>query len=378
MIIGLLATGAFAWDCYTDVRCPNDCFIYGDPEQITFHIDTTDIPAGWITSIEAGMDAWGSGPGELNVGPEWRVIKGSNQSNHGLDNGKNEIWDENAAWFSANAGGAFVPFTVKIEANDDDVLPAFYTCPLWGVEYDIIFNSELDWTTTLVSERADNQQNLLSVGQAMASALHIVSGLGFGGEFLTVNNNDPEWGGDVSQEIRISANDFLGVLDLHPCSGAGCADGSNIMLGRFVKNLWVNGTETVLDDFEEAEVWDSIGSEVAGEDWSAAQGVTITSSVSPHPLMLQLTGTEDNVDIEVRWRLTQNAACGNPFWPVGAENVTMDAGEQMHLRMTPFTVPATIPDGDYFICAIADPFNVVGETSEDDNNVRSERMFHVE
>lgn len=375
-MIALLMSVAYGWECQSDFSCPNDCFLYKNQQVFTYKIDTADIPAGWIPSIDAAAVAWGSGPNQLNAGPEWVIQKGANVSSHGESNGKNEIWDDSAGWFIANGMDGATPYALRIKPR----FVAIGSCPNDMQEVDIVFNHDLTWSTGLTSDRTDLTRNV--VGQAAMRAFASISGLeiaDFAGATVweSATNSLPNGNGDASQEWRIGGDDFAGILDLHPCNGVECVDGYNVTVTKFVHDLYANGVNQNLPDGVTEEVWDTTGAEAATEVWSGVQGAVITADLSPHRIVMHLTGTQDNVDVEVRWRLASNANCGGTWAQVASQTHQMDAGDTIEFFTNGFTVPATLPDGSYFLCAIADPLNVLSETDEDDNNIRSERMFTI-
>lgn len=383
MLTLIVLNTAFAGTpCDEHFLCPGECYMYGDPEQLTYHIDTTDIPAGWIPSITAAAAAFGSGPGELNAGPEWTLIRGGNTNSHGENNGLNEIWDEDAAYFINLGLDGDTP--VVVHSVDDHGLPVLwpivpFPCPVWAVEYDIVFNSDISWSTGLTSARSDLTQN--TVGQASLWAFTLVSGLGTGlggAPGLSAGNDHATGNGDSSQKWRISGQDFETILDLHPCDGPQCVDGVNFTASKFVHTLFANGVDQGLDDGVAEEVWDTTGAEAATEFWAATQGATVPFNNSPHQIMVHMTGTSTNASVGVKWRFTAQTDCGAPFWPIASSTINnMNPGDMVELKPATFTVPNNIPDGTYYLCAIVDPLNVWSETDENDNNLRSERMFTV-
>jgi hypothetical protein len=127
------------------------------------------------------------------------------------------------------------------------------------------------------------------------------------------------------------------------------------------------------------EVWTDDNS--AGETWEGIPGAQIVGANRPANVYASITGTNSLANVEVRWVLSNDTDL--PCWDgigtdylVGEKTIGLNVNAAFPTNLGAWIVP-NAPPGDYRVCVRIDPDGDISETSEIDNNVRSDRLFKV-
>lgn len=315
--------------------------------SMTVHLCDGNFGDAKILAIFAAADAWKAGTGEILRGATWSYVRGTDRSAGSCDygNGYNEIYSRDATWFGDRGLDEAQAWT-----RNDDVTDS--------TEVDFVLNSGLTWTATIPSGTPLSEA---SIGQI---ALHEFGhGLGFNHNdtFLAVMNSYYPYGGELGGMYRPNEDEYVGIHTERPHSSTGI----NLLLNKFAFD-----TSTDLAD----EVWDS----TAGGRWGVCDYLIDPDIDGPEGINAVIYEQSGAVSVEVRWQLSEDITCFSGLeYTVGTRFPSIGSN-------TPYTVQPTdydfrgVPAGNYYMCARIDPLGYFSESSESDNDIRSEVQVNVQ
>lgn len=346
---------AFAWECIDNPNytggafgCSPTACRFQPGNSLTYHLLTGNFTAAEATAINDASVAWEAGTGEINRGANWEFNRGADSASLSLSDGRYDVSSFSDAWFAAMgvpAGAIAVGFKT------------FGAWPNCGVNGgDIVFRSSVNWTTSLPAGAAAGST---SIGQvAMHEFGHII-GFDHENDDMAVMNSFYPNGGDISASYRINEMDFVGMEDNY----SDASTGTNLMISKFVRT----------------------GAGTSSEGWTGAtvntsRGAVLAGGNVPGDVLLLITGTSSQSNIRVSWFLRPiGTTCGGATSVlVGSRIASLGVSLPFSTNLTTWTIPNAAASGDYLVCAMIDADNTVAETSETDNTVASDRIYHVQ
>lgn len=326
----ILANNAFAYD-------PQPWGVRVSGNQVVFAMDPDTLGPNTRSTIVAAARAWDAGSGELLRGADWRttIVTLPPGTSVGLNNGRNEIYMRDEAWFEDHdsAGKLAVHFKRQLDR-------------------DIVFNSSLSWCATASPSENPNCRggnNPISIGQAF---VHELGHLFFTDEedtvIATMNPFFPA-GGDVGEaKWGIHEDDFRGLMDLKP----GTSTGFNVAVGEYGPG---SGGQAVI-------MWEG------SKTWDKSDNAWVNGPPQPPQLIYNGTGS---ASVPVHWRLSSNDFCSTSDYLIGTRTPGMSTNSPYAVNPDTWTVPSNIPTGSYYYCVLVDPNITLDETTRSDNTVVS-------
>jgi hypothetical protein len=320
--------------------------------SLTYHIVASKFKADELSAIESAAGAWRAGAGEIVRGADWQFVRGSDWASGTLSIADNDsgVSKEDDTWF--NNQGVAANASVAVFNH----FAAWPGCGLDGTDF--LFRDSLSWKTDLPAA-IDNSTSDMSLGQSAIGAFGNMIGFdNVDTDICAMNSLYPN-GGDISASYRISEIDYVGLAQSYPDSSTG----KNLMLSKF---RWTGG------GFAE-EGWQ-------GTDVDVNRGDTLTNSLVPEDITVILTGTTGTLSgVRIRWYLRPVAGtCGGAgSIGIGTSSGSVGVNTPYATGLTSYVIPTGTPIGDYNVCALIDPDDAFSETSELDNNVAGERVYHV-
>ncbi len=309
--------------------------------SLTWHM-CANFSTAEETDIETAADAWDAGTGERLRGALWSFVRGSDLSSGCVaDNNRNEVYERDLWWF---LGAGYAADT-----------PAVCLCSLGYDDYDIVFNSSRTYSTGLPSETTSTTP---SIGQIALHEFGHALGLDHEDDYIATMNSSYPNGGDIGHRIQPNENDYAGLA----ANRSHTSTGKNLTLNRFHEGS--SGTSE--------ERWN----DVSVGDWSACQ-VLLVDPGGPDEVFAIIEGTSGQSP-EIEWRLSADTNCfSGTEYVVGSRTPTLSVYTAYLVHPQPYDFRYT-PPGDYYLCAMIDPDDIITETDETDNQVRWEVLFTVE
>jgi hypothetical protein len=367
-VIGVVLTPtAWGYDCLTkgewDPDCGSTCIAEIVPSGgMTWHV-VGDFTADQEAAINRGANAWDAGSGEVLRGAEWDYVRGSDESFIALD-GEPDVITEPDSWFPSSD---MIAATMYYFGGAEG-------CGAWD-DAVIVFNEDDDWDALELPNRA--AEDYYSMECAAAHEWGHVLGLDHedDGVATMVSTYPPAC--DAGNKLRIGEDDYNALRTYQPDSSTG----DNVYLAKF--NVYDSSGPMYLQ-----EVWDNspvtrdpLTEEYVRGHWRACQGETYAVSFLIEPILASTTSTTTTLyGVDVEWWLAPGGqSCFNVYGVMIGDmtgNLTVGAPTEL-VCPDDWVVPAAQATGDYKVCARIDPGDEVSETSEIDQVVVSDRVFHI-
>jgi hypothetical protein len=319
-----------------------DAYIGLTGSGVNLHFCAGEFAAGQVDEIEKGFRAWNAGSGLRMRGADWTFTRDSDYSigDCSLNGTQNEVWDENSSWFAARGWGAYAAYT-RINGF---------------VATKIVFDEDVNWVL-------DHPQNIQS-GQSMAeTAMHEMGhAVGFGHEFTygamsVMNYTDVDM---ARGKYRLREDDYVGLATKKSHSSAG----KNLMLSRW----------TMLFNVETQEAWSPPGSNPSFPCVEPSAFNSTANLSRPGFLHAVIHGTTSVSNVLIEWRASPDKTCftGPGSYIIGSRTPTLSVNDEYGITTPSGGLDFSgVPPGDYYICAMVDPYDVVSETAENDNSIVS-------
>lgn len=340
MIVIVVASTAWAytWD---SVEAPTG-------NTMTIQLCESNFTAAQVTQIFTAANAWRSGTGELIRGANWTYVRGVDRTAGSctVGNNYNEIMMRDSTWFANHGATAALAVTYNYAVSVSS-------------EVDFVFNSTYTWVNDFPSRVSPGSY---SIGQV---ALHEFGhGLGFNHQdvFIATMNGAYPNGGELAGNYRPNEDDYVGIRTERPHTSTGV----NLLLNKFVENTPPNSKE----------VWNSNLGPFANP-WQVCDYLVDPTLDGPEAIYAIIHETSGTVTPEVRWKLSADTTCFSGLeYTVGTRFPGLTSNTPYLIQPNSYDFRG-VPAGPYYVCARIDPGALVTETSESDNDLRSEVTLEV-
>ena len=348
--VALLAASprAEAFKCKKWAGCTECAYMSGSSQF--YFLNVSDFTAAQTIEITEAANAWKAGSGEILRGADWAWARVDVQVDGDNTDGNNNVRMKSDAWFQTYFGSQPLAITVRQKSGCDTV------------EVNLSFREGVNWTVDLPSNAASSER---SIGQVAVHEFGHMLGLQhFGAVEASMNSKYPA-GGDIAEVgYRIHEDDYTGLVD----AKADASTGKTLMLSRFRQTA----------TGESWEVWTDENLSEEGLDWDGCPGTTIYANDGPTEILALINGTSA-VSPVIEWTLDSGATCfAGTEYSLGTATPTIAANTPFAVSPDGgYAIPNNTPAGFYRLCAKIDVDDLISESSEVDNVVRSDKDFEV-
>lgn len=320
----------------------------------TYHLDPNTLSQTQRDTITAAVKSWDAGAGERIRGAAWTTTVATLSTNQTAQEGnlRDEMFFRSDAWFQSRGDGGVI--AAMYDLNGDD---------------DVVYNELYTWCDSAMASNPGCRGPAAppgfpqgySIGQVTVHEFGHVIGFKHEDEYIATMNTFYPAGGELGEfKWQPHEDEVAGLQVLKPDASTGF----NVSVAE-----WNHGPGT---DGASAEImWEAVnGVPLMVYDKSSASW----GGTAPRLANLVYSGTGSQ-NVYTEWRVSSDTTCSSADPLVGTRTPTMSTNTPYVVGPNAWNFTQVNP-GSYYLCVEVDPNDVLNETEENDNKVRS-RNAHV-